>query len=434
MLRTRTRFQDFTRTIEHWHQSGVQYSGYPQISARNASNSYRPRMKSEYHSWERTLNYKTKREQQGYLATLPLVHHQLNVADSELIQGTYRAKTGSPIERYVVTNGFHVVPQRTDYIEAWATTDPLRAVCELEAQYDALSKARDMKFNAPVFFGEARQTVDMFRNTAHTLGRAYGAFRKGNFKRAAKVLGIDKPTGALANNWLAYNYGWRPLLTDAVGAATSLWDFFNQPKYGGQRITVQSRRVKLPDKSQAFYNYATDGSGVPNYKSWISWTRSISGKAGLLLEVEYTSAALASSLGVGLTDPLLTAWELTPFSFVFDWFVDIGGWLETRSSLQGYKVLTGFTSSHLVYTGSVEQRDTGSSYSNKEASFPPWKWQCRSYYRGLWGGGVSSLRMPLLDALNGRRVITTASLWRQRLKGDRTDPKYPYHYYRKRNK
>jgi hypothetical protein len=40
---------------------------------------------------------------------------------------------------------------------------------------------------------------------------------------------------------------------------------------------------------------------------------------------------------VGLSDPLSVAWEVVPFSFVLDWFLPIGNYIESFSAERGLK-------------------------------------------------------------------------------------------------
>ena len=47
---------------------------------------------------------------------------------------------------------------------------------------------------------------------------------------------------------------------------------------------------------------------------------------------------------LGLTDPLGIAWELTRLSFVADWFVPIGAWLQARSADTGWTFVQGCSS------------------------------------------------------------------------------------------
>jgi hypothetical protein len=384
---------------------------------------YSPVQRQTTQNWNRTLNYKTKRKTQGYLVTNPYTHDFLGVSGS-LFQGTFRVANPASPERVEVDIGGLVVPASVDNCEAQSNANTQYLDLVTDAQYRVLSAARDMRVNIPVLLGEARQTARMIGDLANTLGRAYGAFRKGNFGRAARLLKLDKPfvtDKILANNWLAYQYGWRPLLSDAVGAATTLYDYFEgNGKWGGR--TRISRTAKGSAKSGS---YVQPDYYVQGWNNVSSWEREpVVARAGLLLEIEHTSAALASQLGVGLSDPLLTAWELTPFSFVFDWFVDIGGWLEARSSLQGFKVLDGYYSWRVVYKGSSKLKYASWIYPVKNCD-PSWKFQVRRYRREFWTGGLLSVRTPLYDSLNGSRIGTSAALWIQRLKGDRA-PNDPY--------
>jgi hypothetical protein len=398
----------------------------------NPHGQFSPEQRYKLQNWARTLDYKTKRKTQGYLATQPYTHDTLWVSGS-LFQGTFRVANLSSPERVELDTGGLVVPASVDYCEAQSDANTSYLSLIADAQYKVLSAARDMRVNLPVLFGEQRQTVKMIGDVANKLGRAYGAFRKGNFKRAAKHLGIDKPLDSLANNWLAYKYGWKPLLSDAVGAATTLYDYFegNGKWSGRQRI---EREVKGPSGKQG--SYVASNYHVQGWNDVSQWVRDpVVARAGLLLEIEYTSAALASQLGVGLTDPLLTAWELTPFSFVFDWFVDVGGWLEARSSLQGFKVLDGYMSWLTVYKGVSRLKYASWIYPVKNCD-PSWRFHVRRYRRERWTGSLTSVRMPLLDSLNADRIGTSAALWKQRLKGDRA-PNDPYPLSRpprKRNK
>lgn len=382
---------------------------------------YHPRQRYVATDWARTVNYKTKRQTQGYLPTLNLTQNRLDIR-GDWIWNTFSNPT-NPLQRIELEMGQLTVPQSIDYVESQTPLNSVRDALVLDAQYQCLSKARDMRINLPVFFGEGRQTVRMLTDTASTLFRSYRAFRKGKFNQAAKHLGIDKPTKALANNWLAYQYGWQPLLSDAVGAATMLYDYLEGNRKWGLRHRVSAFSVGGKGSRS---DYVGGGSySISGWNNMYAWDRVIVARAGLLLEVENTSAALAASLGVGLSDPLLTAWELTPFSFVFDWFVDVGSWLEARSSLQGLKVLAGYYTTETLYEGSTYMKYASGSYSKTAQPLPTWHWTTSRYIRKSWTGGITSVKMPLYDALNARRMTTSASLFRQRLGGDRTDGRYP---------
>jgi hypothetical protein len=263
----------------------------------------------------------------------------------------------------------------------------------------------------------------MLRDTAQKLGNAYSAFRKGNFKRAAKVLGIKKPVGEAANHWLAYNYGWRPLLSDLKGAA----------ELAAQHLALGGRGPRLKVSARNRVSSTVDIQGALNQGTYylnvdyrLSGEWQYDGHAGLFLQLVCTEAAFAAQLGFGLTDPALLAWELTPFSFVFDWFVDVGQYLESASSLQGWDVLDGYASLKQTFSG-VQ------GFEHPRAWTTPYEeWNIPSkipvlqtfYTRTYWPGTSPSIKTPLWDGLNARRLTTSAALWKQLTQGDRGPKAY----------
>lgn len=295
-------------------------------------------------------------------------------------------------------------------------------VITLDAKYKALAKARDMQTNVAEFFGDGRKTVHMIRDIAKRLGGAYRDFRRGRFSKAAKALGINKPTRTAANHWLEYTYGWSPLLSDAHALAEK----------AAQQIGLGGRPPRFTARGKAFIgkpfleknpNAQVDyHQGLIGY-TWDGTYRAVA-RAGLLCEVEYAWSQAFASLGYGLYDPALLAWELTPFSFVFDWFIDVGSWLEQASSLQGVKVLTGFTSLERLALGKAISGTK--TYDNWTLIGPPVvsQYMHRHYSRLPWDGGYLRFRTPLLDGLKAGRLVTTASLWKQRCRGDRVPGGY----------
>jgi len=321
-------------------------------------------------------------------------------------------------ERIELSGGYFNVPSALGSFEDYSNV--ILPECNsliADAQYKALSNARDMRINAAVTFAEGRKTVQMLSQTVRQLHAAYRFFRHGKFGKAARTLNIPRLPKTLANHWLAYQYGWRPLLSDAVGAATTLYDYLERER--PPRTTVRGTAVGQMTRSVKSYG---NHPQIVGYTERLSFERQFVAKAGLLLELKNSISHAAAQLGVGLTDPLLTAWELTPFSFVFDWFVDVGGWLEARSSLQGWTVLTGWASRKCDYKFSITEVP-GGTYS-KPDNLATWKGHFSDYYRYSWTGSVGYLRTPLFDGLNARRLTSAAALAIQQLSGDRRPGSY----------
>jgi len=385
---------------------------YPSTGSYTHGTSYSSWLNFKQRSWYTTANWKTLRKTQGYLTTLPLVESQREIKQlSPVVTCTNWVQK----KRWTVFGYNTYVPTSDTCLFPLATRTETRR----QAKYKALNKARDMKVNVAVLFGEGRQTVRMIAETAKTLGKAYRQFRKGQFSKAAKTLGIKKPTGSAANNWLSYSYGWSPLISDVKGMA----------ELAAQQVALNGRPKRFTASGshsiQSEFTFVTTGQGgvCLTADSRVSGTRTMQARAGLLCEVIHTESNLAAQMGLGLWDPLLTMWELTPFSFVFDWFVDIGSWLEALSSLQGVRVLAGFDGYWSQFLGSAQIVNIRDNWTASGLSPIPVRY--RDAQRDNWMGTVPTIKTPLYDGLNARRLVTTAALIRQRVRDLEPSPYSP---------
>jgi hypothetical protein len=87
------------------------------------------------------------------------------------------------------------------------------------------------------------------------------------------------------------------------------------------------------------------GTPVPGTSGWIA-----SGSSILQGQFKAKLTHINEATLVGLEDPLSTAWELVPYSFVADWFLPIGDYLSASAlsrALTGTFVKTRFDRVHL---------------------------------------------------------------------------------------
>jgi len=230
------------------------------------------------------------------------------------------------------------------------------------ATSNVLLEMKDQKVNIAQAAGERKQTVDLFANTARRVVDTVVLLRRGDWNRAAKGLGLgpsarkhrklirdlDKdPARAVANAWIELQYGWKPLLQDVYGSA----ELIAQKRVRETRTKVQ----KGSSTSGEHTLYAFDSA--------LSSTR-VSGKWKVSCKIGHTFAVpneeYHTLTQLGITNPALVAWELTPWSFVVDWFIPIGNWISSWDATNGLVFESGYRTTALEWT-SVGQESGGQS-------------------------------------------------------------------------
>lgn len=218
----------------------------------------------------------------------------------------------------------------------------------------ALSRLADqasaVKMNVAQFFGERRQLASMLAATAQRVLSAGRALRSADPRAFATALSlsgdetrdlkhrfkhvqrtpVDK---RIAQHWLEYIYGWRPLLMD-VHDATELM----AQKIAGERYPSElyaSARV-VRESLQ---------TGVTAYGAKILWQYRHRQKMHVKYVLEDTAKQVLAQTGI--SNPALLAWELLPYSFVVDWFLPVGNYLESLTAFDGFVLKGGYSTKKL---------------------------------------------------------------------------------------
>jgi hypothetical protein len=176
------------------------------------------------------------------------------------------------------------------------------------------------------------------------------AIKKGKFREALSELGIKKPAGwrpAVRNAgglWLEYSYGWKPLVQDIFDAAkvlsTPVDDLWIHESSSNQFITelIQSNVGTPWDHNCIDTNYVV---------------LKVYARVGAVVSCDNPN--LQALKNAGLTNPLSWAWELIPFSFVVDWLVDVGGFIESLDDGLGLTITNGFYTTGWKGTSKVQR-------------------------------------------------------------------------------
>lgn len=259
------------------------------------------------------------------------------------------ARQFSPTAHYVDGQNFadkmvHIPGKANLVVQAspWVTRDvPVTLVQPSTAVYGAgystafpsprtvnnrlIAEVKLQAVNLAMMLAEYRQTASMFQDSAFRLFQIGRDLKRGRFS-AAKRLRSYGPSGA-ANDWLMYRYGVTPLLGDLNGIDKWLSGEYVVPVI--KRFKVYEGKLISETRSQSSF---VNGLGTKFFASQKYET-----KSQQVAWVEYDTSYFKTFNQAGLTNPLLLGWEMIPFSFIVDWFVQVGSYLETLDALQGVK-------------------------------------------------------------------------------------------------
>lgn len=193
----------------------------------------------------------------------------------------------------------------------------------------ALAAAKQPDWDILTFAAEFPQTVSLIATAIRRVNRvARGAARRAfrrelrKSRRQRRPYDPEQAMVFFISAWLEVRYGWRPLLYDIQSMLKAL-----RHKSENQ-IRRQSARISVP------ISQTVNGSTVDTGDNRFTGTRQRTGTCDIRAVVFHRSNM--SPIGA---NPIITAWELTKYSFVVDWFVNVGAWLQAISPRAGYNEL-----------------------------------------------------------------------------------------------
>lgn len=124
--------------------------------------------------------------------------------------------------------------------------------------------------------------------------------------------------------WLEWTYGWKPLAGSIFGAAENM---ILASTNNGSGVSGHPIRESASEKGDSRTVVSVVEPGVLNTKEIDSVYQS-------RIQAFYalSTGGLNGVAGYTSLNPVSIAWELVPYSFVADWFVDIGGYLRNMES------------------------------------------------------------------------------------------------------
>lgn len=219
----------------------------------------------------------------------------------------------------------------------WNANDDLNLINKLRGQMDG-----GVGFNAAIATAEADESLRLISTSAKKFRRAGEQLAKGDLAGAAHVIfngssshsikGFEGLKG-IADNYLLWQFGVRPLLHDVVDGSRALGYLSERPAL--QKLRVR-RKVEASERT-AFSSGAYYASADYVCKGQI---------------IAYLRGDPHASVSLALTDLPSAAWERLPFSFIVDWWVPVSQYLEAQQ-------LSRQLDATFVQTTVIQRRDYG---------------------------------------------------------------------------
>lgn len=228
---------------------------------------------------------------------------------------------------------FHIGP---GFADNYCTTQIAQAVNSAREKLMAqLGESALMAVN----YVERMSAVNMIHMRSLQLLRFSRALKRCDIFAAAKELNVKGPSSLpsikngrwrrsrdYANAWLEFHFGWEPLIQDIGNCVEIL-----QGPVPGGKFYARGKRISI-DKE--FASRQTTG-----YKECYVHRRTGHVQASCYGEFFVTNPDLYLAKQLGFINPAAVAWELIPFSFVVDWFANVGQFLDQFSDLSGLTIV-----------------------------------------------------------------------------------------------
>lgn len=198
----------------------------------------------------------------------------------------------------------------------------------------ALSNLKNQKINLAQAFAERGQTTRLVGDTIRRITDV--------------VLDIRRTKRALAHTpedffkyFLEVQYGWKPAMQDCYGAVKELHEREQQSARGMATVKANVRENEVID------DWLSDSGNTCVYD--FIRRRRITHSGHIRLDYLQSNGAPTGPFSrLGITNPALIAWELTPWSFVADWFVPVGDYLSLLDATIGWDFQGGSFSAKTV--------------------------------------------------------------------------------------
>lgn len=229
----------------------------------------------------------------------------------------------------------------------FTVTRPSFVSLQSQAITAALAELGSATAELGVELREAQKTADFVGNLLTDLVDVAKSVRKGKiplgWKKKWRVWRGDIPRSfdrSFCNKWLEYRYAWSPMVL-GIYDAMDLLERQAEPRKHLTTVRKRAESVSVSTSSSS----ATHGRGQ-NWPVVIVSTTTMTEAVYVVLTFTPKENFWITLNDAGILNPAAIVWETIPFSFVADWFVGVGDFLNAQQALRLF-AFKGGTATHV---------------------------------------------------------------------------------------
>jgi hypothetical protein len=202
--------------------------------------------------------------------------------------------------------------------------------------------------------------------------------------------------------YLEFHFGWSPLMKD-IHDAMEVLDKPLKPH------VVKASATGSWSDPLAFHTVSSDATWNRTDHREGAFKQTVKLQGELII----TNPNLAMMQQAGILNPVSIAWELVPFSFVLDWFVNVGDYLGSLTDFAGIELLNKQRTVFTRYRGSGYFDEAPKVKGSLNESHETWVLEAVSNFRRRDLGTGPSIRFRTPKPWSIRRGLAAASLLMQ---------------------
>lgn len=241
---------------------------------------------------------------------------------------------------YLVDSWGFMAPAMTLGVPNSALVAKITSQADTQAIVDFVKRARKAQtaFQGAVSLGELGETLRMLRNPAREIFRGIRDYVQTSRRRLPRRFGQSPRVSnrIVQDTWLEYSFGWKPFVSDVEDACKALrrqQELLNNPPRKWIKSLRQSEAMHCGIVEDTAHE-VTHPSGllIWDHRSLTRYWVTIQYMAFVGLDLNALGArSLSENFGFKPQEFIPTIWELIPYSFLVDYFSNIGEILSSLS-------------------------------------------------------------------------------------------------------